>query len=152
MKVHALLLLAFVLLISNQIFGQDLIRMEHQIQVDSGITNGGSTALGHLDKIGINDKLEEYACDCSHNAGNKLIFTVSQQSDLVYYETYYDSSYTQIKEQGYYRLIYRDNEYGYCWTKDLIWNYYDTNGLLTKKLYFNKNEIKSTPRMPQPEN
>ncbi|MBK7110396.1 MAG: hypothetical protein WAU21_00850 [Chitinophagales bacterium] len=128
---------------------QDLIVNTNILKEDVGSTGGGSGVFNHLNKIGLTSSFEEFIC--SPNLGERnLIYTISQQSDLVYFESYYDSTHVEIFQQGYYRLCYINWEYGYCWEKDLVWNSFDRNGSLIKKEYFEKGKTVDTPKMPQP--
>ena len=130
-------------LISTEINAQDLINTTNVITIDSGVTSGGSSVFSHISKYGILSTGEEFGCGLETLSNSPLLYTISQQADLVYFELYYDSLHTNIKEQGYYRLIYISNEIGYCWKGDLVWNHYDINGILNKKEFYNKGEIKN---------
>lgn len=153
MKTIAKLIWAFMLFgIGKDLEAQDLIRLNNTIAIDSGITNGSSTAISHINKVGMNYNLEEFNCGLLYLSGYYQIFTVSQQSDLIYYEAYFDSTYTSLKIQGYFRLFYINSEIGYCWNKDLIWNEFDIEGKLTSINYFEKGIIKPSPYVYAPGN
>jgi hypothetical protein len=123
-------------------FSQDLVSFG-LIEKKNGVTNSVSTINGHLKKIGTNYDLSEFSCSIDVNSNKINLYIISQQSDLIYFEQFYDSTKKVVEIQGYYRLIYIDSETGYCWEKDLIWNYFDKSSLfITRKYYLKGVEIK----------
>lgn len=130
--------------------GQDLCKKMKILESKKGYVSNGSSSLDHINKIGIRYDLSEFYCGLDIYNSRSYIYTVNQQSDLIYFEEYYDSTHIVLKTQGYYRLTYIDSETGYCWLKDLVWNYYDNRGVLQKKEFYNRDKIVESPAMPQP--
>ncbi len=129
---------------------QHLINTTNQITEVIGETSGGSTSLDHITMFALKFNIEEINCGYGFSGQTELLFIIAQQADLIYFETYYDTTKTQINTQGYYRLIFIDTEIGYCWKQDLIWNTFNPNGYLIKKQYYNAGMLTETPKMPQP--
>jgi hypothetical protein len=133
----------------NTLNAQDICK-DGVYEMKKGFAVSSSTTPDHFMKKGILLNLSEYQCAPIYFIPNNLVYTVNQQSDLIYFEEYYDSTHIVLKTQGYYRLTYIDSETGYCWLKDLVWNYYDNKGVLQKKEFYNRDKIVESPAMPQP--
>lgn len=140
MKINKFYTLMFCFLNPYIIYSQDLIYKGANITEDSSVTSAGSTVKSHIEKFGILPNGDEFSCGLNYSEPNR-IYTVNQQTDLVYYESYSDTSYLKIKSQGYYRLVYVNGQIGYCWKKDLIWNVFDDTGKLSSIYFYNKGEI-----------
>lgn len=138
MHKHTILLVSILFLWSgSKVFCQDLIRTENLIAADSGITSGGSSVFSHIRTFGMRPNGDEFDCGLTIFPSFHQLYVISQQVDLIYFESYFDSTYVNIYEQGYYRKTYVDNVTGYCWKKDLIWNTFDQTGKLVATDYYN---------------
>lgn len=146
MKKIKILILSLFFFTPYITYTQDLINKGSDITTDSSITSGGSTVKSHIEKYGILPNGDEFSCGVNFGETNQ-IYTISQQSDLIYYVSYFDTSYLKIKTQGYYRLVYINTQVGYCWKKDLVWNVFDINGYLYSINYYNKGELINTPEL-----
>lgn len=114
---------------------QDLIK-ERTLGYKEGYSNPASSVQQHLIKQGISYSLEEYACNLNYIDSSNYFFTINQQADLIYFEKYETSeNIYQMIESGYYRLVYMNEEFGYCWLKDLVWMYFKDNRLMEKRFY-----------------
>ncbi len=142
--------LAFAMLVSSQIHAQDLCKDGQYETYPKGYVNSAGTSLNHLKKVGIMHDASEFVCTPNYYSSSNKVYTINQQADLLYFESYHDSTCTTIKTQGYYRLVYVDAETGYCWEKDLVWNFFDRTGKLTKKEFYYKDTVKKAALMPQP--
>ncbi|HQU40502.1 MAG: hypothetical protein H6548_06885 [Chitinophagales bacterium] len=129
---------ALAVILSQIVFvgnAQDLIR-ERSVEYREGYSNPSSSIQQHLIKQGITYSFEEYACNLNCADSTNFYFTVNQQADLIYFEKYETNNNSrQMIESGYYRLVYMNEEYGYCWTKDLVWMFFEDNILVNKKFY-----------------
>ncbi|MFZ1634303.1 MAG: hypothetical protein WAT43_10555 [Chitinophagales bacterium] len=144
------LIITFLFLIFlNSSQAQDLINKNLSAEADSNMTSSGSTVFSHVKKAGMYPNGEEYSCGLEFSNSPYLIYTISQQSDLIYFEAYYDTSYINIKEQGYFRLNYINSLVGYCWQKDLVWNSFDESGNINKKEYYSKGILINIPLFSQ---
>jgi len=121
----------------HNIYGQDKIS-HNLIEEKKGFTSPASSVIEHLRKYGTSYDLLEFDCSLDYKNVKKRYYVVSQQSDLIYFEQYFDSTMKKIEFQGYYRLNYESSEIGYCWVKDLVWNFYNEFGILTMRKYYNK--------------
>ena len=143
--------LSSILFSYSVLYGQELCTLKPDIlRARIGVISVGSTVMQHLYKYGTNYSLEEFDCGINVDWNTNRAFTVNQQADLVYFETYFDSTHTSLKVQGYYRLVFKNPEYGYCWMKDLVWNTFDDTGKLLKKEFYSKGVIQKASAMPQP--
>lgn len=149
MKKYLTLLLLLFFCSINQTNAQDICKSRITSE-QPGFALSLSTTPEHFIKIGITLGLVEFMCYPYFDSPSTLAYTVNQQADLMYFEEYFDTTHVNINYQGYYRLTYIDSETGYCWVKDLVWNFYDINGVLQKKEYYNKGELIENPAMPQP--
>lgn len=146
-KLNFFIILVFFSCVANC---QSLIEDGSVGLIKDGYVNPGSTALSHIRKSGITKDLITYDCHPEYFNQKNNVYTVNQQSDLLYYEAYSDSTKLNITTQGYYRLIFLDDDFGYCWVKDLVWNYFNLKGYLIKKEYYNNGKLIPSPAMPQP--
>jgi hypothetical protein len=127
----------------NKIYSQDSIS-NNILEEKLGYTSPSSTVLLHLRKYGTKYDLIEFDCSLDYNNVNRSYHVISQQSDLIYFEQYFDSTRKKIEVQGYYRLNYESSEIGYCWVKDLVWNFFNKEGILIQRKYFIKGTQKKT--------
>jgi len=142
MKYHKIINVFLFICLFNKINGQDLCKKKDKILEDKeGFVSIGSTVFDGFEKKGIKFNLTEFSCRINYDDPLNLIYTIRQQSDIIYFEAYYDTLHVKIKEQGYYRLSYLNNEIGYCWVKDLVWNFYDKSGSLLKKEYYDRDSL-----------
>jgi hypothetical protein len=146
------LIFVFILCLMQLIaLSQNLFKTGAVGIIDTGFVNPGSTVFSHIHKAGTTKDLVMYDCQPDYLNPRNNIYTVNQQSDLLYFEEYFDSTRKDILTQGYFRLAFIDTDLGYCWVKDLIWNYFDSTGYLIKKEYYNYGKLMETPAMPQPQ-
>jgi hypothetical protein len=131
------LFILFFLSFIERANGQD--RISNNVLVEKlGYTNPASSVIEHIKKSGTDYNLFEFDCSLDYKNIKSKYYIVSQQSDLIYFEKYYDSTKRKIELQGYYRLNYQSSEIGYCWKKDLVWNYFNENGVIVERKYYIK--------------
>jgi hypothetical protein len=119
---------------------QDIIKERTQDRKE-GFVSPGSTVYNHVTANGIGYDLSEFTGGLPY--GNKAhnYYVVAQQSDLIYFEEYSDSTQTRLMGQGYYRLVYVGTEVGYVWQKDLVYNVYGLDGQLDSKAFYDKGRL-----------
>lgn len=126
-------LLSLLFIVAHLGYAQDLVK-DRVLEEKVGYSNPSSSTSTHLRKQGTTFKLEDYACNLNYKDSTNNFYTVNHQADLVYFEKF-DTIKSEIIESGYYRLVYKDSNYGYCWEKDLVWFAFRDGKVIQREFY-----------------
>ncbi len=143
------LVICVCILLFNNVFGQDLIKNK-AVNYKEGFINPSSSVIMHLTKVAVTYSGMEISSTIDYQDSAICLYTVNEQADMMYFEEYFDKTKQRIKIQGYFKLMYIDSEIGYMWVKYLVWNYYNTEGMLVKKQFYKENKKTDAIAMPQP--